>query len=197
VLCFCVLRTIDSELLFTVFQAINDTRFHRGSNLSTRTLFVSLKEKFDELGTLTEKEMWNVVVPDILLPGGFGGNPKTMANLDKFFKSPRAALAFEGKDRVWALDALDKAKAKSLNPHQDTQANQGTSGGPLLSPSPWAAGAPLAGADQISPSMHTLATPSSSTAAAPSDPTDPTDDELFQAVRDYLRTQDLVTVMTR
>jgi hypothetical protein len=114
-----------------------------------KELFSALKRKFVEVGALME-EMWGLVMPKTSdTSHGLGGSPEKMTGLKELLD--RFSEDLKPIDRLWALDALDKAQisqqyhmvhkpALPYRPSHGAMSGSPAAGRSLL-PSPWAVSA--------------------------------------------------------
>lgn len=129
----------------------------------------------------------------------FGGGPGSVAGSDighgPFMNPPMGAPGFTNTASIYGMGAGVPRNSTMTNfnmfggnvPAQGAPAQSGSFGGSMTAPM-----APL-GMQQRPMSTFSLAT-SVNPFANPSMNPDPTDDELFTALRNYLSTQDLMTV---
>ncbi len=128
-------------------------------------------------------------LPPMPLGGGFSGSA---TGSDYGGAMPIPALPYQNTGSIYGMPSVGGPPSGVM------MSGLNMFGGPLaggLSPSQSALGAPLpsAGMDQRPLSTFSFAT-SVNPFAGPSQNPEPTDEELFQALRNYLSTQDLMTV---
>lgn len=128
-------------------------------------------------------------LPIMPLGGGFNGSP---AGSDYGGHMPIPTMPYQNTGSIYGIPSM-------AGPQTAMMAGMNMFGGPIsgggLSPSQSAAGTlpPSAGMSQRPMSTFSYAT-SVNPFAGPSQNPDPSDEELFQALRNYLSTQDLMTV---
>ncbi|KAH9965963.1 glycosyltransferase family 2 protein [Russula dissimulans] len=127
-------------------------------------------------------------LPPMPLGGGLNGSP---AGSDYGGHMPMSSMPYQNTASMYGMPSMMGAQQSTM------MAGLNMFGGPVLggmSPSPSAMGVPPSAAGNQRPlSTFSFAT-SVNPFAGPSQNPDPSDEELFQALRNYLSTQDLMTV---
>ncbi|KAH9006852.1 glycosyltransferase family 2 protein [Lactarius hatsudake] len=165
-----------------------DTNVMSNHNLRNKSSYSNISQN---AGQQTMSQYGGIPqLPQMPLGGGFNGS---VTGSDYGGAMPMPALPYQNTGSVYGMPSMGGVPMmmSGLNMF----------GGPIpggLSPSQSAAGAlppslPSAGVDQRPLSTFSFAT-SVNPFAGPSQNPDPTDEELFQALRNYLSTQDLMTV---
>ena len=128
-------------------------------------------------------------LPHMPLGGGFNGSP---AGSEYGGHMSITALPFQNTGSIYGMPPMAGVPPGAMMPGFNMFSGPVVGG---LSPSPSAVGTlpPSAGMNQRPLSTFSLAT-SVNPFAGPSQNPDPSDEELFQALRNYLSTQDLMTV---